>query len=273
MPSRLKRPIVLLIFQLLAFWPVWRWFASRLNDGSDDSWGLVALITALGFLVFRRPQLKSQRASLLLPSLFTLIYLGSFHLLSPLPRAVIATFALAATLSIYFDNAPWQPGLCGLLLLALPLMASLQFYLGFPLRLLIATMAAPILQLGGLPVLPEGACLNWDGRLLLIDAPCSGIKMLWTGLYLTFTLACYYRLNLKRTALAIVIALPTVILANLLRALALFYVESGILFGRGLPAWTHEGIGVAFFLLSATAVAWAIHRLSERNLCAARLSS
>ena len=28
----------------LASWPIWSWYARRMQDGSDDPWGLLALV-------------------------------------------------------------------------------------------------------------------------------------------------------------------------------------------------------------------------------------
>ncbi|HKX28919.1 MAG TPA: archaeosortase/exosortase family protein [Blastocatellia bacterium] len=264
MPNCLKMPILWLILQLAAFWPVWRWVVSRAADSSDDHLGWIALVTVLCLAVYRAPGRETVRGPLWLPAGLTLGYALSYHFLPPLPRAMIAICALASTLSLCRFGTPLQGGICGLLLLSLPLMASLQFYLGYPLRALIAMAAGPLLQLGGLPVFAEGTGLNWNGRLVMVDAPCSGIKMLWAGLYLTFTLSGYYRLNLRRTLAATAIASIVVILGNLFRSVGLFYVESGIL---QFPAWTHEGIGVAAFLLTAAAIAGAMRHLTSIELC------
>src|SRR5262249_56884850 len=115
-----------------------------------------------------------------------------FHFLAPLPRAAIAATAIAATVSSMRFGRRLHLGVWGLLLLALPVVASLQFYLGFPMRAVVAKLAAPMLQINGFAVVAEGASLNWNGDPILIDAPCSGVKMLWTGFYLTCALASYY---------------------------------------------------------------------------------
>ncbi|WP_034923523.1 archaeosortase/exosortase family protein, partial [Candidatus Accumulibacter vicinus] len=61
---------------------------------------------------------------------------------------------------------------------------SLQFYGGYPLRVLAGSLAVALLQLNGLAVERAGAVLLWDGRQIAIDAPCSGLRMLWAGAYL-----------------------------------------------------------------------------------------
>ena len=286
-PMRLIKAEILLAVELLAFWPVWRWYVHRLNDQSDEAWGIVALVTAVLFALWHRqesgsgidkivtlssPQRRRERGGfaegkreergLILPAMLLVCYALSYHFISPLPRAVIAVTAIAATISAIRFGQRLHLGLWGLLLLALPVVASLQFYLGFPMRAVVAELAAPMLQLNGFAVVAEGACLNWNGDLILIDAPCSGVKMLWTGFFLTFTLACYYRLNAKRTALACVGAFSAIIIGNTFRAAALFYVEAGAA-NLSLPNWTHEGVGVVIFLVTAVAIAWMARKIDR----------
>jgi len=120
-----------LLLQLIAFWPVWRWYAARVSDSSDDAWGWVALITAAILLVRFRSESNQQTPppNLLLPALLTFAYAVSFPFVTPLPRALLAMTAIGATLSVYCFRSKFQLSFCGLLLLSLPLMASLQFYL------------------------------------------------------------------------------------------------------------------------------------------------
>lgn len=264
MQNRLIRAEILLAIELLAFWPVWRWYAHRLTDLSDETWGIVALVTAVLFVFRRKAESGSDKPSLWLPAALLICYSVSYHFLSPLPRAVIAITAIAATISAIRFGQRLHFGVWGLLLLALPVVASLQFYLGYPMRAIVAKLAAPMLQLNGFAVAAEGACLNWNGNLILIDAPCSGVKMLWTGFYLTFTLACYYKLNEKRTAIACAATFIAIIIGNTFRAATLFYVEAGVA-DLSLPNWTHEGVGVVVFAATAIAIAWMAHRIAKTD--------
>ena len=251
-------PAFPLLFQAIAFWPVWRWYAARVSDSSDDAWGWVALLTAAILLIRFRSKSNPQTSqpNLLLPALLTLAYAVSFPIVSPLPRALLAMTAIGATLSVYCFRSKFQLSFCGLLLLSLPVMASMQFYLGYPLRSAVTAMAAPMLQLGGLAVLSEGACLNWSGRLISVDAPCSGVKMLWTGMFLCFTLACWFRLNWQRTIAAAALSVAAIVLGNTIRAVALFYLETDLLpLPERFSDTAHSTIGVTMFLLSAIAIA------------------
>jgi len=46
------RTTTVIVLLLLAFWPVWHWYAKRMIDGSDAPWGLLALATAIGYLAW-----------------------------------------------------------------------------------------------------------------------------------------------------------------------------------------------------------------------------
>lgn len=264
MALSLKNPVALLALQAVAFWPVWRWYAARINDSSDDAWGWVALLTAAILLVRFRSGSNQQNSqpNLLLPALLTLAYAISFPFITPLPRALLAMAAIGATLSAYCFRSKFQLSFCGLLLLSLPLMASLQFYLGYPLRSAVAAMAAPMLQIGGLAVIPEGACLNWSGQLIAVDAPCSGVKMLWTGMFLCFTLACWFRLNWQRTIAAAALSFVAIVLGNTFRAVALFYLEAGLFqLPERFSETAHSAVGVMMFLLTAITIAGLVTRM------------
>ncbi|MBM3225074.1 MAG: exosortase/archaeosortase family protein, partial [Candidatus Tectomicrobia bacterium] len=233
-PGTRARPMsqfaVLLLMQLLAFWPVWPWYVTRMLDGSDEPLGFLALGTVLALCWLQPPQPSSpdQPRLLLWPLLSTLGYVLGYAYLPPLLRAALAMLALGCTLSRYWCGRAYHVGLGGLLLLALPLVASLQFYVGYPLRLVTAALTALLLRLSGFAVYQEGPGLHWGGLTVGVDAPCSGIYMCWTGVYLALTLACVYRLSTWQTWHALAVALVVLVLGNTLRTAALFYPEAGI---------------------------------------------
>jgi exosortase len=227
-------------------------------------WGLVALASALFFL-WQQDSNRNEQPSLYLPAAMFIVYAISYHFLPPLLISALALISIGCTLSTLRLARRFHFGLIGLLLLALPVIPTLQFYLGYPLRVLVATLALPILRLNGIMVVRDGSCLSWGGTLISIDAPCSGIKMLWTGLYLAFALCCCYRLNNVKTAALAVMAVILVIFGNTLRAVSLFYIESGII---KMPGWTHEGVGLLLFAITALAISALIYYVNKRSQCA-----
>jgi len=93
---------------------------------------------------------------------------------------------------------------------------------------LFAYFSKPILRLAGFAVIAEGTCLNWAGHLIWIDGPCSGIKMLWVGLFLTFVVLCLYELPVGKSLLLMPMVGIVIMGANVFRAVALFYIEGRV---------------------------------------------
>jgi exosortase/archaeosortase family protein len=247
----MSRATIYLTLQIVSFWPVWRWYAARMTDASDDPWGIIALVTALLFLFVRGRDLEMKPVHFLLSSLFVAMYLVTFSFTPPLVRAVLATCAIAATLSPACLGRSVHVGVLGLFLLSLPIIASLQFYLGYPVRYLTAALAGKLISIIGYDVSAQGTALLWMGEIISVDAPCAGIRMLWTGLYLNFTLACFTGLSSFETWMTYSFSMIAIFFGNVLRASALFFTETGIFHG---PSWTHQGIGIAVFCMIAAAI-------------------
>jgi len=261
----MNRALFIVAVQLAAFWPVWRWYVERIGDSADQKWGAVSLLAALVFVLYRKTSASGIERSLTLPILAVLLYVVTYPVFPPLARAAVAFTAIGITLSLLRFGKPFHPGLLGLLWLSLPVVPSLQFYLGYPLRVLVGGLTAPILRLGGFAVVQEGTCLNWAGQLIWIDAPCSGVRMLWVGLFLVFTLVCMYELRLLKTLALLTAAIVAIIAGNVFRAIALFYFESGV---YPAPAWAHDYAGFVAFALVATAIVTAGHFIRRDKPCA-----
>jgi len=105
-----------------------------------------------------------------------------------------------------------------------------------------------------------GRDVLWDGRQIAIDAPCSGIRMLWAGSYLMAAAAALFRFNPRQTVMAAALTLAVVIAANAIRAAALFYLETGLL---PLPAWTHEAAGMSVFVAAGLLIVHGLVRIDR----------
>ena len=245
----------------VAAWPMWSWFAAGTLDGSNEFAGVLAAVAAIAIVV-RAPACAPVSHPLLIPTLCMLLYLAATVAgLAPSVRALIVTVAIAALASAYRRGRRMDLALLALCVLALPLAATLQFYLGYPLRVIAGDLSVLMLRANGLAVVREGAMLSWEGRLVSIDAPCSGLKMLWAALLLAGALAASAGLSAPRTLGAIGSAVLVVVLANAVRAAALFYMETGLL---KLPAWAHGGVGVVCFSGAAMAVLAGVQALKGR---------
>jgi len=255
-----KSSVIVFAFalQLVAFWAVWRWLALRVWTSAEERWGFLALAAAI-FFVFgwskstftgEGNKLESQNSfsgiDLVPAILFTMMYIVGFAFaMPPLARAIVAMTAITFLLSRWRFGKTFHFGLYGLLLLSLPSVASLQFFLGYPLRVVVGKATAKLLQMQGLDVWREGVCLHFGEKLIWIDAPCSGVKMLWFGLFGAAFLACFFRLSNLKTLAVCALAFLIILLGNIFRASALFYIEAEII---SAPEFMHEAVGVFSFV-------------------------
>ncbi|MFH0824240.1 MAG: archaeosortase/exosortase family protein [Pseudomonadota bacterium] len=251
----------LLLIETLAFWSVWKWYITRIWDKSDEPWGLVALGTCVLFCVRSRSRREVGKPTLFLITGAMLIYALTYGYAPPVVRALIAVTAVALTVSPIAFGSRIHFGSWGLLMLSLPAIHSLQFYAGYPLRLLSGHIAVILLQTGGVDVSLEGLALRWGGQLVWIDAPCSGIRMLWAAMYGVFTVSCIFNLNHFRTVCLGATGLAAVILGNGLRTAVLFFSEAGIVTA---PRWSHEAVGMSAFAVALGFIVWFAGRLSEQ---------
>ena len=243
-----------LALQSLVLWPHGVYLVERALDGSDDPLGLLAL-AALAVFVAR--QARELRLSPRLPWLsaavvITLAANTAWVLGAPaLAAGVIAALALAGALAAWWPaQRPLAP-LVGLLLLALPLVASLQFYVGWPLRVFTAEASALVLQAFGVDALRTGAALQVSGRLLIVDAPCSGVQMAWLGYFGACASAAWQALPDAAFVRRLPLVGALVLAMNVLRNSVLVALEAR---PEGLSALAHQGIGLACLAALAVAV-------------------
>jgi MYXO-CTERM domain-containing protein len=240
-----------------ALWPTAWWMGRRMLDGSDEPLGALAL-AALALLLWHcrsrlraAPRLGWLASALALAAASTAV-LGH---VPPLLSSLLGLLALGAGLVAFLPPAVATAPVLGLSLLSLPLLASLQFYAGYPLRVITAEASRWLLA-AGFEVERSGASLRVDGQLVMVDAPCSGVQMLWLG-YFT---ACAVALHAGRRDAAFLARLPVVsvlvLAGNVLRNSVLVAFEGA---GRQLPGWAHQGVGLAALAAVCAAIAWVMH--------------
>jgi exosortase/archaeosortase family protein len=245
---------LILAAHVACFWPVWRWYGARITDGSDEPWGIAALVAAL-LLTLRNPcawTLRKDDPLLWCAVLLTFAYVAAVPSAPPLVRAALAMAALACSWVSITGLRSKLPPVAVLFALSLPVIASLQFYLGFPLRSITTGGAALTLDILGFAVERSGTALLWQGHTVLVDAPCSGVRMLWTGAALACAMALHRDAIGWRSLTALLLLTGAAALsANVLRAAALFIVETR---DSPLPPFIHPTVGAATFALTAVSI-------------------
>jgi exosortase len=255
---------LLMLAHAACFWPVWRWYLERLDDGSDEPWALVALLAAV-VLSWPRDGFKwNPRDPLLLgAAACTLLYASLAPFAPPLLRALVAMAALGCSwISVSGARDKWPAVLC-LVVLSVPVIASLQFYAGYPMRTATASGATGLLNLLGIDATRSGTSMVAYGRTVLVDAPCSGVRMLWTATVLCASLAAMRtRVSAGAMLAALAGVVPIVLIGNTVRAAMLFVIETA---DEPPPGYLHSLVGIITFVIVAALLLGAEHLLTRRR--------
>jgi exosortase O len=176
-------------------------------------------------------------------------------------------FGLASygLLGLWMQPGKWQRGLPAALLLVgvLPFGEHMQTFIGYPVRILTATVVRDGLSAAGVTSIGVDTILVLENGVSQVDLPCSGVKSLWTGMLflIATTWINRHRFNLGWlvTAFGFVGLLLT---ANLVRVGVLVVV--GQVAGWRLTAeMLHVPLGVLGFM-GACAAAVALLRWQRR---------
>ena len=157
----------------LACWKAWRGLAARLDDTPTAlPLLLVAAALALQLLKGAKPPGRVP-----LPPLTALLvsYALAAWLAPPVFSIALATLALCYCLHAAAQAQAPRAAFPGLVLLALPVLPTLEFYSAYPVRLAAIEATASLLRMNGVAVDVEGLALAHGGQLIQFDAPCSGV--------------------------------------------------------------------------------------------------
>jgi len=258
---------VILLIPFVGFWHSWQWYYHRVGASLEEALGLIALFSFLIFLALRtvRQNKVIYQFSLWSVIAFLLLYGVSFFLSVPsIIKAALAFMTISVIL--YWSSFGRQPPFPFWLLvsLSLPVVPSLQFYLGYPARFISASLSVPLLQMNGLSVTQSGTYLVWQNQMIQFDAPCSGVTMLWAGLFFSLFVSLVFKFDFVKTVFALFIASVLVLIGNVLRATSLFYLEAGLI--DSSESWLHEGVGVIAFVGTAFGILFILTRFQQWTL-------
>ena len=247
-----------------ALWPAWTWAAARFADGSDDPLGLAAIAVLAVAVVRLAPHLRRQPSLLWLVVAAAMLVAATAMLATgpALVGALLAALSLAAALRAFMAAGTPSLALGGLAVLALPVVSSLQFYAGFPLRVVTAEASTRLLDVLGFAAERQGSAMVVDGRLVIVDAPCSGVQMVWMAYFCACTVAWWVRLPDRIFAPRVAGVGLVVLAGNVVRNSVLVGLEA-----RGsAPAWLHEVVGTVVLAMVCSAVVLVVGRASPRPL-------
>ena len=240
-----------------SLWPTAWWMGQRMLDGSDEPLGALAL-AALALLLWVAgggcaPRRGSDWLALALAG--PLPPPPRLGMLPPLVSSLLGLLALGAGLAAFLpEQRLYRAGARPVAALAAP--ARLAAVLR---RLPLARhhrRSQSLVLAAGFEVQRSGASLLVDGRLVIVDAPCSGVQMLWLG-YFT---ACVVALHAGRRNAGFLARLPAVsalvLAGNVLRNAVLVAVEAS---GHHLAGWAHDAVGLVILAAVCAAIARVMH--------------
>jgi len=250
-------PLAWLALQAAALWPHWRWAAARVMDGSDDPLGIAALLALLCVVARIEPQLRgAPKPGWLALSLgatggATLAVFAA----PPLIGALLAALALAAGLRSFMPSGHAVLPMGGLAVLSLPVVSSLQFYAGFPLRVVTAQLSTWLLQALGFAAERSGTAMQVEGRLVIVDAPCSGVQMVWMAYFCACAVAAFSGLRDRQLLARLPWVGVLVLSGNVLRNSVLVAVEAK---QDAVSEAVHQGVGLLVLTLVCAGVVMVI---------------
>ncbi|MGD9091927.1 MAG: exosortase O [Anaerolineales bacterium] len=164
--------------------------------------------------------------------------------------ASIFGLACYGLLGLWMRPHDWRMGLPAALILigALPFGEHLQTFVGYPVRILTASIVRDGLSAGGVQMVGIDTILIFENSVSKIDLPCSGVKSLWTGglFFLAATWVERKTINRRWLLVAMIFAVA-LLLANLTRV-AILVMVGQVAGWRLLAEMLHVPLGVVGFV-------------------------
>ncbi len=225
-----------------------RWLVRTWRDATYESFGFLALALLVPFLLSAPPRREAPSRRHLVALLATALLdlalapLG-LNLLSA-ALGVIRLHLFAVAFRAYEGPLVKHVELW-LGLLTLPVVHWANVLVGFRLQELVTRLAAAGLRCYGLRAEVHGTTLDLLGATIAVDASCSGLKLLYSGLL--FGLLVLARLRRRRLLFAAALLLA-LLGANVVRVISLVIAQLQL--GRPLDATSHEWVGLLAFALA-----------------------
>ncbi|MEM0966285.1 MAG: exosortase/archaeosortase family protein [Verrucomicrobiota bacterium] len=247
---------------LLLILPSGWWYLQRMTDGSDEPYGVIALISWLFFLPWMRWVADFRSGTLLSrkEAVIALILGGAVAFIPGIP-ALVRAGLLVGAISLLALKKGMPPGATILGLISLPILASLDFYIGYPLRWVCGWLGTEGLQFFGLPVVLEGITMSIEGKEIVIDRPCAGLQYLWFGWLVSGCVTSFQRMGRKMVLVGSLATGCLLFLSNVVRVVTLFLLEWK---GWGGPI-AHETAGLVIFAVALVMIVGVLRRLDRRD--------
>lgn len=165
-------------------------------------------------------------------------------------------------LGLWMQPLRWRQGLPAALLVvgALPFGEHMQTFIGYPLRILTASIVRDGLGAAGVSSIGVDTILVFENGVSQVDLPCSGVKSLWTGGLFLIAATWIERRRLDARWLLVAIALGVLLFLTNLARVGTLVVVGPVLGSRLAAEMLHIPLGVLGFC-AACATALLLLRL------------
>lgn len=244
-----------------------RWALSALGVETMVSPVFIAATTSLFFFILT---LKSPPRFIVLPS--ALIAVGAFGagaFINILPQ-LSATFAMIGAFGfaglVHEWREKWNASLFYALLiaLALPFAVTSQTGFGFFMRVAVTDAAAQILDLLGVALLSAHDVLIFENSLARVDAPCSGLKSLFTGSAFFFAASGLLQRRMSLKWLLVYGAVLAFLFSGNITRIVILVILLETFQAPALAELLHIPLGLLFFILSCAAGVFLLTKIETR---------
>src|SRR5215831_7074789 len=141
-------PLLVCALVVAATWDAWRWYVERIWASPEEAAALTLTIVFLGVLAAVRRPLPPPRSRAAMPlatiAILLAAYAASYAFLPAIMRAALAIAATLFCLHVAVLTGRPPVAFWGLVALALPVLPSLQFTLGYPMRILSVALSVTL---------------------------------------------------------------------------------------------------------------------------------
>ncbi len=252
---------------------LWLWFYRPVFDylsliltREDFRTNQIVLVLIAALIVF---QLRRERISLHLdappqwyaPALA--LSIGGSILFLLLERLVdidtfsASVFGLASygLLGLWMRPQTWRQGIPAALLVVgvLPFGEHMQTFVGYPMRILTASIVRDGLAAAGIPSIGVDTILVLENGVSQIDLPCSGVKSLWTGALFLLAATWIERRPITWRWIATAAAFAALLFAVNVTRIAMLVVVGQVIGSRLGAELIHVPMGVLGFIVACAA--------------------
>lgn len=166
-------------------------------------------------------------------------------------------FGLASygLLGLWTSPQRWREGLpaAWLIIGVLPFGDHMQTFIGYPMRIFIASIIRDGLGAAGIASIGIDTILILENGVSQIDIPCSGVKSLWTGALFLLAATWIERRPLNWRWLGVAIAFAGILFATNLARVTILVIVGQVAGWRLLAEMIHVPLGVLGFVAACAA--------------------